>query len=70
QILCDTKYADHTSAKGEDLAFMHCCNRIERVLQYIRAPVKYAVARFFYSKGWISKTLLQGTLSSRHKVSY
>ena len=38
-------------------------------LSYIRALVKYAVARFFYSKGWISKALLQEILPSRRKVS-
>ncbi|EIE89350.1 hypothetical protein RO3G_14061 [Rhizopus delemar RA 99-880] len=51
QVLRDPKYADRTPAEREDLAFMHHCNRIERALQYIRTPVKFAVARYFYSKG-------------------
>ncbi|EIE76663.1 hypothetical protein RO3G_01367 [Rhizopus delemar RA 99-880] len=65
QVLRDPKYADRTPAEREDLAFMHHCNRIERALQYIRTPVKFAVARYFYSKGWISKQLLQETLPTR-----
>ncbi|KAG1169345.1 hypothetical protein G6F36_012086 [Rhizopus arrhizus] len=65
QVLRDPKYADRTPAEREDLAFMHHCNRIERALQYIRTPVKFAVARYFYSKGWISKQLLQETLLTR-----
>jgi hypothetical protein len=64
-VLRDPKYADYTPAERENLAFMHHCNRIERALQYIRAPVKFAVARYFYSKGWISKQLLQETLPAR-----
>ncbi|KAG1137689.1 hypothetical protein G6F37_011048 [Rhizopus arrhizus] len=65
QVLRDPKYADHTPAERENLAFMHHCNRVERALQCIRAPVKFAVARYFYSKGWISKQLLQETLPAR-----
>ncbi|KAG1447746.1 hypothetical protein G6F55_010966 [Rhizopus delemar] len=65
QVLRDPKYADRTPAERKDLAFMHHCNRIERALQYIRTPVKFAVARYFYSKGWISKQLLQETLPTR-----
>ncbi|CEG78794.1 hypothetical protein RMATCC62417_13346 [Rhizopus microsporus] len=51
QVLRNPKYADRTPAERENLAFTHHCNRIERALQYIRAPVKFAVARYFYSKG-------------------
>ncbi|CEG78640.1 hypothetical protein RMATCC62417_13216 [Rhizopus microsporus] len=69
QVLHDPKYDDRTSAEREYLAFMHHYNRIERVLQYIRALVKYTVARFFYSKGWTNKTLSQETLPSRRKAS-
>ncbi|EIE88242.1 hypothetical protein RO3G_12953 [Rhizopus delemar RA 99-880] len=65
QVLRDPKYADRTPAEREDLAFMHHCNRIERALQYIRTPVKFSVARYFYLKGWISKQLLQETLPTR-----
>jgi hypothetical protein len=55
QVFRDPKYADRTPAKRENLAFIHHCNRIERAPQYIRVPVKSAVARYFYLKGWISK---------------
>ncbi|KAG1052341.1 hypothetical protein G6F43_005514 [Rhizopus delemar] len=51
QVLRESKYADRTPAEREDLVFMHHCNRIERALQYTRSPVKFAVARYFYSKG-------------------
>ncbi|KAG1577395.1 hypothetical protein G6F47_013111 [Rhizopus delemar] len=38
---------------------------MERALKFIRAPVKFAVTRYFYTKGWISKQTLDETLSSR-----
>ncbi|KAG1170450.1 hypothetical protein G6F70_008300 [Rhizopus microsporus] len=38
---------------------MHHSDRMARALKYIRAPAKHAVSGFFYSKVWISKTLLQ-----------
>jgi ribosomal protein L37AE/L43A len=69
KVLRDPKYADLSSEERANFALMHHSDRMARALNYIRAPVKYAVARFFYSKGWISKTLLQEALPSRHKVS-
>ncbi|KAG1390230.1 hypothetical protein G6F59_015274 [Rhizopus arrhizus] len=38
---------------------------MERALKFIRAPVKFAVARYFYNKGWISKQTLDETLLNR-----
>ncbi|KAG1050836.1 hypothetical protein G6F43_006914 [Rhizopus delemar] len=38
---------------------------MERALKFIRAPVKFAVAHYFYTKGWISKQTLDETFSSR-----
>ncbi|KAG1264435.1 hypothetical protein G6F65_014370 [Rhizopus arrhizus] len=37
--------------------------RLERALQHIRPPVKFAVARFFLEKQWISKSAFD-TLSA------
>jgi hypothetical protein len=65
QVLRNPIYADRAPVERENLVFMHHCNRIERALQYIRAPVEFAVARYFYSKGWISKQLLQEALPAR-----
>ncbi|KAG1448023.1 hypothetical protein G6F46_004968 [Rhizopus delemar] len=65
KILRDPKYFDATEEERANLAFMHHCNCMERALKFTRAPVKFAVARYFYTKGWISKQTLDETLSSR-----
>ncbi|KAL4210898.1 hypothetical protein AB4K20DRAFT_1968871 [Rhizopus microsporus] len=49
---------------------MHDCNRIEDVSRYIRALIKFAVARYFHSEDWISKQTLQKTLSTNHCVNH
>ncbi|PHZ10553.1 uncharacterized protein RHIMIDRAFT_314592 [Rhizopus microsporus ATCC 52813] len=67
KLLRDPKYTDLSPEERANFALMYHSNRMARALDYIRAPIKHAVARFFYSKGWISKTILQGTLSSSRK---
>jgi hypothetical protein len=50
-ILMDPKY-DHCSKEEHDsFAFMHHSDRVKKALTYIRAPVKAAVARYFYNQG-------------------
>ncbi|KAG0731419.1 hypothetical protein G6F62_015242 [Rhizopus arrhizus] len=45
--------------------------RIERALQHIRAPVKFAVARFFYEQQWISKSKLDSIVNKHNpQLSY
>ncbi|ORE05300.1 hypothetical protein BCV72DRAFT_331361, partial [Rhizopus microsporus var. microsporus] len=68
KVLRDPKYINLSPEERANFAFMHHSGRMARALIYIRASVKYAVARFFYSKGWISKTHLQETLPSSRKV--
>lgn len=70
KILRDPKYVDFTDEERTNLAFMHHCNRMERALRFIRVPVKFAVARHFFNKGWISKQTLEETLSSNRRSSH
>ncbi|CEG82008.1 hypothetical protein RMATCC62417_16140 [Rhizopus microsporus] len=65
KVLRGPKYVDLSPEERANFALMHHSDRMARALNYIRAPIKYAVARFFYSKGWVSKTLLQETLSRK-----
>ncbi|CAO3672192.1 unnamed protein product [Rhizopus microsporus] len=65
KVLGGPKYAGNSSHKRANYAFMHHSDRMARTLRYIRAPAKYAVNRFFYSKRWISKALPQDTLPSK-----
>ncbi|KAG1134375.1 hypothetical protein G6F42_000563 [Rhizopus arrhizus] len=72
-IYLPTKARDNVDFIDEErtnLAFMHHCNRMERALRFIRVPVKFAVARHFFNKGWISKQTLEDTLSSNRRASH
>lgn len=40
--------------------------RLERALDHIRAPVKFAVARFFLDKQWISKQKYDSLTADRN----
>ncbi|KAG1520570.1 hypothetical protein G6F46_015715 [Rhizopus delemar] len=40
---------------------------MERALKFIRTPVKFAAARYFYAQGWISKQTLQENLPSSRR---
>ena len=44
---------------------MHHSDRVKKALTYIRAPVKAAVARYFYNQGWISKSVLDESLPTK-----
>jgi hypothetical protein len=62
-ILMDPRYATNTDKERDSYAIMHHTDRMKRALNYIRAPVKFAVARYFHTKGWISKDTLDETLA-------
>jgi hypothetical protein len=69
-ILRDPRYSDSTTEERTNIVFMHHCNRMERALRFVRAPVKFAVARYFHTKGWISTETLQETLSFNRRVNH
>ncbi|KAG1340913.1 hypothetical protein G6F62_005256 [Rhizopus arrhizus] len=70
KTLRDPKYVEFTDEERTNLAFMHYCSRMERALRSIRVPVKFAVARHFFNKGWVSKQTLKETLSSSRRASH
>lgn len=51
KILRNPKYADCTEEEKTNLTFLHHCNRMERALRFICAPIKLAITRYFYTKG-------------------
>ncbi|EIE79015.1 hypothetical protein RO3G_03720 [Rhizopus delemar RA 99-880] len=63
-ILMDPKYEQNTKEERDSLAFMHHCDRMKRAINYIRVPVKTAVARYFYNQGWIDKQTFTETLTT------
>ncbi|PHZ11543.1 uncharacterized protein RHIMIDRAFT_297409 [Rhizopus microsporus ATCC 52813] len=67
--LMDPHYAQNTKEERDSYAVMHHRGRLKRALTYIRAPVKYAMARYFYSQGWINKEALNDTLASKESKS-
>ncbi|KAG0755808.1 hypothetical protein G6F29_010652 [Rhizopus arrhizus] len=69
-ILRDPKYSDSTTEEQTNIIFMHYCNRMERTLRFVRAPIKFAVARYFHTKGWISTQILQETLSFNRRANH
>ncbi|KAG0944005.1 hypothetical protein G6F57_007968 [Rhizopus arrhizus] len=60
------KYANFPLEERTNRAFMHHCDRMERALQFIRVLVKFAVARHFFSKGWISQKTFLDIIPTRH----
>ncbi|ORE02359.1 hypothetical protein BCV72DRAFT_265253 [Rhizopus microsporus var. microsporus] len=63
-ILMDPKY-DQCSKERDHLALKFHCERVRRALSYIRAPVKAAVARYFYTQKWIDKSTLDENIPTR-----
>jgi hypothetical protein len=61
--LKDPKHTGLSASERSGPAYMYQCNRMERALKYIRTPVRYAVAHYFYSMNWISKATLNEALS-------
>ena len=64
-ILMDPKYEHCSKEERDGFAFMHHSDRVKKALTYIRAPVKAAVARYFYNQGWISKSVLDESLPTK-----
>ncbi|KAG1144031.1 hypothetical protein G6F36_015338 [Rhizopus arrhizus] len=46
----DPKYEQSSKEERDDFALMHHSDRVKKALSYIRAPVKAAVARYFYNQ--------------------
>lgn len=71
EILADPKYSTMTQDERDTIATELQTTRIERALQHIRAPVKFAVVRFFYEQQWISKSKLDSIVNNHNpKLSF
>ncbi|KAI8380241.1 hypothetical protein BD560DRAFT_323874, partial [Blakeslea trispora] len=64
-VVSDPQHAAKTTQERTDIAHRLHCDRMVRALQYIRLPVRYAVARYFFREHWIDETVLQKVLASR-----
>ncbi|KAI7898600.1 uncharacterized protein BX663DRAFT_442666 [Cokeromyces recurvatus] len=64
-ILKDPKYTDHTDEERNTQAAILQQQRLEKAVHHIREPVKYAVAKFFYDKRWISKETIDNINQNR-----
>ncbi len=64
-ILMDPKYDQCSKEERDHLALKFHCERVRRALSYIRAPVKAAVARYFYTQKWIDKSTLDENIPTR-----
>lgn len=51
KILHNPKYADCMEEERTNITFLHHCNRMERALRFICAPIKLAIVRYLYTKG-------------------
>ncbi|KAG1544928.1 hypothetical protein G6F49_010947 [Rhizopus delemar] len=65
-ILEDPKLKSLSDSERDELAKQHQITRLERAVQHIRTPIKFAVARFFYEKQWISKKFYNSLASDRY----
>ncbi|KAI7858779.1 hypothetical protein BDC45DRAFT_497613 [Circinella umbellata] len=61
----DPKYSDASQDTRANIAHELQCARALRAIHYIRAPIKYAVARDFQNKGWISIEELKSILATK-----
>jgi hypothetical protein len=65
-ILEDPNLKDLSTTERDEIARRHQTTRLERAVQHIRAPVKYAVARYFYDKNYITKKFYDSLASDRY----
>jgi hypothetical protein len=65
-ILEDPNLKDLSTTERDEIARRHQTTRLERAVQHIRASVKYAVARYFYGKSYITKTFYDSLASDRY----
>lgn len=61
----DPKYHDAADEVKAQLAQELQVNRARRAVKHIRAPIKYAVARDLYNKGWLPLEELKTLLATR-----
>ena len=61
----DPKYQDAPTDQKQQLARDLQSKRAQRSIQFIRAPVKFAVARAFHNYGWISLDVLKAILATK-----
>lgn len=66
KTLEDPNLAALSDAERDNAARQHQITRLERAVHHIRAPVKFAVARFFYDKQWISKKFYDTIVAARN----
>ncbi|KAI7904927.1 uncharacterized protein BX663DRAFT_549795 [Cokeromyces recurvatus] len=66
KILADPKYSTLTTNERDAIASDLQQTRLERALDHIRTPVKFAVARFFLDKQWISKRKFDSLKADRN----
>lgn len=65
-ILADPKYAELPTEERDSIATSLHQTRLERALDHIRTPVKYAVARYFLDQQWIPRSKFDAILAERH----
>lgn len=63
-VLKDPKYATDTLEQRQQIAQQLHNQRVQKALVHIRGPAKFAVARFFAHKSWITKTQLDEALAT------
>lgn len=63
-VLKDPKYATDTLEQRQQIAQQLHNQRVQKALVHIRGPAKFAVARFFAHKSWITKTQLDEVLAT------
>lgn len=63
-VLKDPKYANDTVEQRQQTAQQLHNQRIQKALIHIRGPAKFAVARFFAHKTWITKEQLEAILAT------
>ncbi|KAI7906273.1 uncharacterized protein BX663DRAFT_529099 [Cokeromyces recurvatus] len=66
KILADPKYSTLTTNERDVIASDLQQTRLERALDHICTPVKFAVARFFLDKQWISKQKFDSLKTDRN----
>lgn len=65
-ILEDPKLKDLSDTERDEFARTQQIKRLESAVQHIRAPVKYAVARYFYEKNYITKEFYDSLAVDRY----
>ncbi|KAG2221452.1 hypothetical protein INT45_004993 [Circinella minor] len=63
----DPKYQEDSQEIRANIAHELQCERAKRAINYIHAPIKYAVARDFQDKGWLSIEDLKAILATKWK---